>query len=83
MVSKINNFVHKFDILGSFQHGFRRGHSTETAMVDLVQTINNGVDMNEYVVLISFDLSRAFDTLHLPFVSEKLSRLGLRGNIND
>lgn len=83
MADRINSFLYIFDILGGFQHGFRRGHSTETAVVNLVQAVNNAVDGNEYVVLISFDLSRAFDTLHPEFVSEKLSRLGLRGRVND
>lgn len=52
-------------------------------MVDLVQTINNHIDKNEYVVMVSFDLSCAFDTLRPAFVSQKISRLGLRGKVCD
>lgn len=76
-------FLDKHCIIGHFQHGFRKGHSTETALVNLVQHVNSAADNNNYVYLISFDLSRAFDTLHPAFVSEKIARFGIRGSIND
>lgn len=83
MVNRIYAFLDKYNLLGRFQHGFRSGHSTETALTGIIQHINDKVDKNEYVVLVSFDLSRAFDTLHPGFVSEKIAKLGLRGRIND
>lgn len=83
MVDKLNVFLDKHHVLGRFQHGFRRGHSTESALVNLIQHVNDACDKNEFVVLVSFDLSRAFDTLHPPFVSDKVARVGLRGRIND
>lgn len=83
MIKKLNCFIEKHNILGSFQHGFRRDHSTGTAVVDLIQYINDRVDKNDFVILISFDLSCAFDTLRPDFMSGKLSALGLRGNVNN
>ena len=49
---------------------------------DFIQHINDTIDNNDIVVGIFFDLSRAFDTLHADFVSDKLYNLGIRGNIN-
>lgn len=83
MAANINSFLKKIYILSHSQHGFREGHSTETAIVSLVQHINDRLDRSECVVAVSFDLSRAFDTLHPVFFSEKIARLGLRGRVND
>lgn len=83
MYNRIDSFVNKHHCVGHFQHGFRRGLSTETAVTDLVQHVYDKVDKNEYVVAIFFDLSLAFDTLRPDFLSIKLARLGLRGHINN
>ena len=40
------------------------------------------LDKNENPIGIFFDLSRAFDTLNIEFVSEKLEKLGIRGTAN-
>lgn len=83
MATNVTHFLNRFNLLNRSQHGFRAGHSTETATIGLVQHIYDKLDRNEYVIAMSFDLSRAFDTLHPGFFSEKISRLGLRGRIND
>ncbi|KAG5880908.1 hypothetical protein JTB14_010716 [Gonioctena quinquepunctata] len=41
------------------------------------------MDENEHVIVISFDLTRAFDTVSRKFVSEKMYNLGLRGPVNN
>ncbi|XP_074035352.1 uncharacterized protein [Leptinotarsa decemlineata] len=80
---RITDFFTKHKIITDFQHGFRPGLSTETAITELVQHINDLMDKNEYVVVISFDLTRTFDTVNRNFVSEKINNLGLRGPVND
>lgn len=83
MATRITKFLEKFGLLSDSQHGFRGNYSTETAASDLVQTINEKLNSNEYVIGLFFDLSSAFDTLYIPFVREKLKKMGIRGNIND
>ena len=82
MVGKVCDFLESHRLLDGFQHGFRSGFSTESAMVELVQCVNDKIDQDMFVVLVSFDLSRAFDTVHPLFVSEKIDRLGIRGPVN-
>lgn len=82
MAVKIVNFLNKHSIVSSSQHGFREGHSAESAVIGMIQHLNDRLDKNEYVIAVSFDLSRAFDTLHPEFLSEKAERLGLRGRVN-
>jgi len=48
---------------GAHQHGFRAGHSTTTAILELQNEISNVVDKRESCVLYSVDLSAAFDLL--------------------
>ena len=83
IAKRIHTFLNKNNLLTHCQHGFRPGYSTETGTIELIQHINDRMDRGEYVVALSFDLTRAFDTVHSKFVSEKMTKLGLRGFIND
>lgn len=45
-----------------FQSGFRKNHSTETALLKVVNDIRTNLD-NKLTVLVLHDLSASFDTL--------------------
>jgi len=51
------------ELEGAHQHGFKSGHSTSTAMVELQNKITNELDKGKRCVLYSVDLSAAFDLL--------------------
>lgn len=76
MADKIYSFLDKHNVLDAFQHGFRKAHSMESAVTKIIQHIKDKIEKNEYVVLVSFDLSRAFQTLHPMFLSEKIASMG-------
>lgn len=80
---RLTDFLNNKNVLTPSQHGFRNKFSTETAATELVQNIHNEIDAKRYVMGVFFDLSNAFDTLDIPFVSKKLFNLGIRGIIND
>lgn len=80
---RLTEFLTKHDLLTNCQHGFRSGHSTETATTELIQHILSDIDKGNTVVGVFFDLSRAFDTLDSVFLAQKLHNMGIRGNIND
>jgi len=46
-----------------WQSAYRQGHSTETALVDVLESVYTAADNNEVTVLIGLDLSAAFDTV--------------------
>jgi hypothetical protein len=48
---------------GDHQHGFRTGHSTETALLTLQSLIEDCLDSEKQGVIYSIDLSAAFDLL--------------------
>ena len=45
------------------QFGFRPGHSTSHALINLVNKIATAVDSNKYLADVFLDSSKAFDTL--------------------
>ena len=65
-------------ILGS-QYGFRRGHSTFMAIMDMVENINESWENNEYCLGIFVDFKKAFDTVDFSILFAKLQNLGIRG----
>ena len=75
----LNNMMNQFETaFGIAQHGFRRRHSTTTALIDLTDHLTRYLDDRSLfgAVLLSFDLSRAFDTLEHPLLLKSLLNSG-------
>ena len=63
---KINNLFY------DSQYGFRPGHSTEYAAIELSDRIISAMDKNKIHINIYLDLSKAFDTLDHAILLDKL-----------
>ena len=63
-------------IIPNSQHGFRAGMSTLTALAQMHNSWVDSVDRGNYVGVLLFDLSAAFDTLEMPLLLEKLKLYG-------
>ena len=61
------------------QYGFRQGHSTELASLELVDRIAKDIDAKKTPISIFLDLSKAFDTLDHTILIEKLKFYGITG----
>jgi retron-type reverse transcriptase len=61
------------------QHGFRTGHSTELAALELLDKVIIQMDKNKLPINIYMDLSKAFDTLDHQILLTKLSYYGFGG----
>jgi ribonuclease HI len=69
-------------LLPKFQHGFRSKHSTETALIQLVDNIATAMDGGHTTLVASLDLAGAFDTLDREVLMRKLDRTcGIRGPV--
>ncbi|PFX12690.1 putative RNA-directed DNA polymerase from transposon BS [Stylophora pistillata] len=66
-------------LLFQFQSGFRRGHSTSTALLDVLEYILKNMDGGNLTGAIFLDLSKAFDMIDHSLLKIKLIALGVRG----
>ena len=69
---KIVCYLDKFNILSNSQFGFRKKRSTETALLNFVDLIHEGLENKENVGAIYMDLSKAFDVMNHDILEEKL-----------
>ena len=62
--NRLYNHLMKNNILYSEQFGFQKGHSTEHAIVQLIDQININFENNDRTIGVFTDLSKAFDTVN-------------------
>ena len=78
--NRLPNYMNKNEILNGKQFGFRAGHSTEHAILELIDQVSDAFDNNNFALRVFIDLSKAFDTVDHNILLEKLSMYGVKGN---
>ena len=73
----LRNYIH--DHLNTLQSGFRRLHSTETALVRLVNQLLMDLDSNRVSGLAFVDYKKAFDLIDHSLLLRKLEAYRIRG----
>jgi hypothetical protein len=79
MLTRLNNFFTKYNLLDQNQFGFRKKCSTKDAITTFFSKIYNALDKNNLLIAILLDLSKAFDKVNHEFLLNKLSFYGIRG----
>ena len=76
---QLYDFFQSNNLFYSSQFGFRKGHSTEFAALEVVDRILTEMDKHDLPINIYLDLSKAFDTLNHDVLLYKLSYYGVEG----
>ena len=82
MHKRMKSFINEKEILNPSQYGFRKEHSTQHAVIDIVNTIQTNMDKRLYSYGVFIDLKKAFDTVDHAILLDKLNYYGFRGIIN-
>ena len=70
----MSSYVDQF--LSTFMCGYRKGFSTQQALLSLIERWKNTLDQNGYGGAILMDLSKAFDTINHDLLIAKLGAYG-------
>ena len=66
--------------LFAHQYGLRRGHSTQQAIITLIDKITKSVNSDDFVISVFIDLKKAFDCVPTNILLAKLQAYGIRGD---
>lgn len=76
---RLISYLNKNKILSDSQYGFRQGRSTQDAVVALTSEIIDKIDKGYKCVTVFLDLKKAFDTVSVPILVQRLEAIGIRG----
>ena len=77
--NRLTKFLNVNDIICKEQYGFRNSHSTELAILEMIEKIADAMENKKYALGIFVDLKKAYDTLNSDVLLEKLNFYGIRG----
>ena len=78
MYNRLLKYLSENSILYEKQYGFQTSHSTEQAILLLVNQLYQSFDESKFTLGILIDLSKAFDTVDHKILTKKLKSYGIK-----
>ncbi len=79
LYDQLYNYLTKFELLSDSQFGFRKFHSTATALLDCTNDWYVNLDRKMFNLVVFIDLKKAFDTVDHTILLRKLELYGIKG----
>ena len=76
VLRQMAEFIDSKHLLPSHMSGFRKGHSTTTALINIRDDIIKAMNRGEVTIMVFADFSKAFDTVHFDIIIRKLHLMG-------
>ena len=76
MSDQMMRFLCQHNLLSNTQFGFRPGFSTTDALLYTIEKWRAALDTNQFAVVASLDLSKAFDSIDHEILMNKLTKIG-------
>ena len=79
MYNRLKKHLLNSNILCKKQFGFQENHSTDYAIIQLVNQISHSFEKNHFTLGVFMDLSKAFDTVDHVILIKKLNHYSVKG----
>ena len=82
MFNRLYTFLEDHKCIYNLQFGFRKNHSTNHAILSIIEKIQDAIKNNNFAIGIFIDLQKAFDTVNHSILLKKLHHYGIQNNAN-
>src|SRR5688572_3467193 len=81
MYNRLLTYLDRYKMLYDYHFGFRKGHSTSLAVLEVVNMIENELSNGNHVMGVFMDIRKAFDCVNVDILLCKLQHYGIRGHM--
>lgn len=76
---RLTKYIEKYNLISELQFGFQTNKSTTHALEELTKYVTDNLDKGRHSIGIFLDMAKAFDTISIKLLLDKLENIGIRG----
>ncbi|UYV81652.1 hypothetical protein LAZ67_20001817 [Cordylochernes scorpioides] len=81
LAQRLKHWLESNELLSSFQHGFREGKSTTTALNEVLERVEMGLNKGAWVLFVALDIDGAFNSMSWNKLMRNLMDMGCPDNL--